>query len=348
MAIKSIIKNFKINRWWVDKIAAGVFTYLFFASVAEVDNYLGGQFYLLFFILIMLAISGHLINDFSDIEIDRKSEKQNIVEQFGKRISILLLTFLVLGVLLLSVIKFDFLFTGLVVFQILLNISYSIRPFRLKERGVWALVITGFYERVLPYILIIYILGFDFENFTNLTLGISFLAWAYLWEIRNHINGQMLDFKTDAIAQVETWVRNIGLVKANIVSKKLILIEAIIFLTWLGFYTKVSEGSLFAIFVLAFVALDLWIGFFENFKWGIANQFSTLYRFGLLSSIVLSSFLLEKISLGIFISLTVLFSSSYLISLCKFIYYRLRHIFASVVNYSIYYYRQLAKNCKNH
>ena len=72
--------DLKIDKWWVYKIAGGIFTWLFILLYQHTPFswplILGfSQILLLYF---LLAITGHMLNDYFDMEYDAIAQKRNM------------------------------------------------------------------------------------------------------------------------------------------------------------------------------------------------------------------------------------------------------------------------------
>ena len=224
----------KADKWWVYKIAGGVFTAIIFTVWYEIpiDFQFWKNLAVLFLSFGVLAVFGHLLNDLTDLESDRLSGKRNSVSQIGKSTSTLLVVVLaVLGVLLLCTLDNQLLFT-LGIFQVVFNLAYSVRPIRLKERGVLAVVVTGFYERALPYAMIGTLLLTTAEfGFTDLIT--IYLVWSFLWETRNFLTGQQADQNSDLQTNQKTVAVVYHANTLNAVQRLLFLAEIGLFVAWM-------------------------------------------------------------------------------------------------------------------
>lgn len=223
----------KAEKWWVFKIAGGMLTALL-VTVSfnlDVDTVCWINLAKLFGAFLLLAVFGHLINDLSDLGQDLAAGKSNVVTTFGKNVSVLLAILSALCALVLVLSIGSVWIAILVVVQILLNSIYSLRPIRLKERGVWALLITGFYERALPYSMIAVLLLMNKEA-VDYNFLLPYLLWAYVWEVRNHLNGQLLDRGSDQKSGVKSIasLNEIGTVRNWML--RLLLVEMALLFSW--------------------------------------------------------------------------------------------------------------------
>ncbi len=205
MSVGGLNKWLKADKWWVYKIAGGLLTAVLLTVVNKVpvNGFLWSQLALLFSAFVALAVFGHLINDITDLESDRLAAKPNLADRMGAKTAIIVC--LLCPVLALSVVSLldDPVISVLVVIQILLNVAYSVRPIRLKERGVLAMVVTGFYERTLPYLMIAYLLLGQRPEESEALL-VAYLSWSFLWEVRNFVSGQKKDRHLDMVSGQKT------------------------------------------------------------------------------------------------------------------------------------------------
>lgn len=224
----------KVDKWWVYKIAGGLFTVIIFTIWYKIPIHF--QFWknlaVLFSSFGVLAVFGHLLNDLTDLESDRLSGKRNSVSQIGTSTSTLLVVLLAaFGLLLLYTLNNQLLF-ALGIFQVVFNLAYSVRPVRLKERGFWAVIVTGFYERALPYAMIGTLLQttaeFDFIDVITI-----YLVWSFFWEARNFLTGQ----QTDQISDLQTNQKTVAVVydghTLNTIQRLLFLAEIGLFIAWM-------------------------------------------------------------------------------------------------------------------
>lgn len=228
----------KADRWWVYKIAGGLLTAVLFTlhfQVAINDGYwrmLG----ILFGIFVALAIFGHLINDLSDMQVDLHAGKTNLVNSVGVVAGIVLILLVGLLALVLSIYFLPTAVSVMVSVQMVLNTAYSLRPFRFKERGFLGLIVTGFYERSLPYLMVISLLLFvDGGDGLHLDrLAYTYLSWSFVWEMRNYLKGQTDDMESDNVAKVRSIALVLGLTSIVRMMLVLFIAEIVLFFAWVS------------------------------------------------------------------------------------------------------------------
>lgn len=336
----------KIDKWWIYKIGGGFFTYILFKYLAyesvDFSNLQLNDVYLLI-ILVLLAVYGHLINDFSDFNFDIKSNKHNLFENFPvfthQPIIILIGTIVLLTA--------HFLLNNnvflIIVFQFICSILYSIKPFRLKEKGVFALLLTGIYERSLPYlIIIVHVVNKQALQQDILLITVTYLAWSYLWECRNYLNGQLNDFVVDKQLSVKTIVVEYGVAKVQNVKTTLLYLEIFVLLIWLAMLVYLYTSFIgFVIMSVLFLSLLKVANPVNNIFSSVESFFDYYYNYIFLTSLTLLLIFFKKIYWPLALFVLVLFQNKYTKYTLLYFYSKIKLMLSRAVNYSIYYFRRL-------
>jgi 4-hydroxybenzoate polyprenyltransferase len=196
--------------------------------------------YVLFFIsLVSIAAFGYLLNDLCDVEADTKSGKPNHLAVFdlAKRI-------VIVGIALITGITAwielnrypdlylplksltNFLFGA----QIIALVLYSVKPFRLKERAEWGVLVDAFYGHLNPVLITICVFGFSGILHLWGALVIIFLFLVCLVKgVRNILLHQVEDRKKDIDAGQNTAVTKYGPWRViNFINRFLFPTEAIL------------------------------------------------------------------------------------------------------------------------
>jgi 4-hydroxybenzoate polyprenyltransferase len=338
-------QSIKLQSWWIPKIAPGVFTWILFSIILknQCDFNTSTNVFLLFFILIILAVFGHLINDYSDFHSDEKAGKSNLFNKIGFKnrqwvFSSLLLIISIASYFLPTEIRF------LVFIQILLNCAYSLAPIRLKEKGWWSLIITGFYERTVPYLMIIFsIIPIHTIQYEQVYFLVPYLFWALFWEFRNFMNGQVEDKENDVKAKLKTLAITVQSSALNKVKTVFLSLELLALISW--YVTWIFWGDSTVLLFLLLNSLivlihiitikDLfYIRHFERFL-------DFLYCYSFLSSLVIYSLIVDAISPLPGACILLLFISSYTFASLKFVYQKIFFVASFAVNHAIYYLRKI-------
>lgn len=351
--LKQLNTYFKFDRWWIPKIAPGVFTYFLFSYLNSSGATIpfNQNTILLFFLLFVLAVFGHFVNDYSDYEYDVKANKNNIFRKIKLKYAVSTLVLLtIVSAVVAFLINWNVL--GLVIIQISFNVFYSLQPFRLKERGWWAMLITGFYERVIPYLIIIFSVIIEWNN-TLVVFMLIYLLWAYLWECRNFINGQLNDYENDKKSKLKTLIVIKSKNAIQHIRKNILYLEIVALIIWLILLILHNHLSATIFLTIAFIlpATHQIIQKYTLIFLNKATYLDFLYLYAMPQALIVMIFITVKIDLWfVGVILITLFRSDYafatikkIISISIYVYYKIRYVLSKIVNYSIYYIRMVFK-----
>ena len=181
---------------------------------------------------------GYLINDFTDIDLDRLHGKTNTFSNDSPlRAAFIVLFFLFLSIL--SALPFisASAFLSLFIIWIFCTSFYSLRPLRFKERGLAGLLIVIFAQRVLPLLLL-----FSAFKYSQLTDVLFFLIYILLRGAISDINHQMEDYQNDRATDTQTYAVKFGLSRLEKVFKIILSLERYVLLALLFvFMIRLSE-----------------------------------------------------------------------------------------------------------
>jgi 4-hydroxybenzoate polyprenyltransferase len=343
--------DFKIDKWWIYKIAGGIVTwYLILLNNEQVFTWgVLHRFAEIIGLYILLAITGHLLNDYGDIKLDSIANKRNFfgsIRKYWHKAILFILVSITLGLTYIAA-KFS-VFSGLVVLQITISILYAIPPFRLKERGVLAVIFTGFYERVIPYLMMLFWVGItiDFPHFF-----LAYLFWSYLWECRNCLNGQLVDHDLDAKNKVSTFAVRVGRFRTTQLIQYVFLVEIIVLL--LSAVIMLFSDGRFDVFILFALLLFVVTVFSDTKSFKSKIQWADeVYNKVFMVAASFAMLFVDIRYWGLLILLHLFFFDLYR-PYYHFLYYNFWHrillalvlpsikgVFAAIVNYSIYYFRR--------
>lgn len=165
--------------------------------IALLDSRYDAQFIIDSFVLILFSILattyGYLINDYSDIELDRKHGKANTFQNDSRFKAVVV----IVAVAILSVLScYPFwtrkYFAVLALTWLLIATFYSLKPIRLKERGTLGIIFVVMAQRVLPVLIIFSTFEFGRAGeIVLLTLYILFRGFS------SDVNHQLQDYLND-------------------------------------------------------------------------------------------------------------------------------------------------------
>jgi 4-hydroxybenzoate polyprenyltransferase len=206
-----------------------------------------------------MAGFGHLINDWFDIEADRRAGKRNVLAPLGPlRRSILVFGFLALAALPWLFLPRNRVNLVALAAEALLLTIYAAPPLRLKERpeGVLADALYGY---TVPFVITWATFGKPLAAPDLLVL----LAWVTLVGLRSILNHQLLDLDNDALSGVRTLAWRIGRPATTTLLTRLVLpLEAMAFVPVTALF--VAAAPWYGVLAVLFVA---WRAFQVAFIW---------------------------------------------------------------------------------
>lgn len=203
--IRFVGQYLRVGDWYDSKVPF-LMCYLL-CSYLLYPNMRTQQFILIFsvsflFVFLFLAF-GYLINDYCDRESDKKAGKHKIIFTLNERtvqISfVLVIAWAAIPIWIYS--DFSFGMLGAEVVTFLLGASYSMPPFRFKEKGVWGLIISSFAQRCMPLLVLCQVVPIDGRLF------ILFFVLSFIIGLRYIFVHQVIDLDNDREAGVCTFAR---------------------------------------------------------------------------------------------------------------------------------------------
>jgi len=189
---------------WIDKVwlilSAGLVLLLY--SSRDEGTYM---IFVLFGIYQCVSIGyGYAVNAYADLKEDLASGKDRGVSHFSRAWLFLIYGSLALLMLVipLSFLRWDVAALGLV--NLFIATFYSVRPIRFKERGLWAIVMTGIPQRSFVFLFLALLLP------GNEALKALLFAWLGLQGLIMEIGHQLFDYGKDREAGVRTWTVTVG------------------------------------------------------------------------------------------------------------------------------------------
>lgn len=151
------------------------------------------------------ASFGYMLNDCCDIESDRLANKPNAMAACHWRQRALLLLFCPLAGLISASWWGNPVLLLLLHANFAISILYSVRPWRLKERGIAGVVADALAAHLLPVGFVLALLS-DQASATVGPMALAWLTWALLLGLRGILAHMLSDLAGDRKAQVRTFV----------------------------------------------------------------------------------------------------------------------------------------------
>lgn len=212
--MKNILLYFRASEWYDSKIplamAIGLYAFLYESQTLEKRNLI--MWYVAYFVFCVIYFAfNYLFNDYSDMEADLKAEKKKVIQNVNRRYTLMVLSVLpVIGTLELFIAtgyNLATLIVSIVVY--FLGMSYSAKGIRMKEKGIWGLVVSAFAQRNTPVLIIFSFLSMRLDHF------ICWMLISFVNGIRYILIHQYIDRENDKKTGIHTFVsdRNISIKK---------------------------------------------------------------------------------------------------------------------------------------
>ena len=202
--MKKIIDYFRVIEWYDSKIPFMLCGYVFNALLAESRSVwdVSVKFILYFIYLAAFLSFSYLINDFSDMEADKKAGKKKLIFDVDKRTTIIVLILLpICGIVPLCMhLSFNILYLVLTVVVYFFGAAYSIPLFRFKERGIIGLLECSVAQRCVPLLVIPFLVD------SNNVYFIFWIVISFIDGIRYLVIHQYIDKENDLKAGIRTFV----------------------------------------------------------------------------------------------------------------------------------------------
>lgn len=205
-------------------------------AVSEIDPLNSILHILLAYITLFgIAALGYFINDWADINSDKKAGKHNKLGEYSLLVKILILLFLLVisfgPWFYLPLDKYSLI---LIAVEILLFVLYSLPPFRLKVRGFLGVICDALYAYVVPSVLASY--TFYLLGGATYLMFYTFLSFLIQWLLCIGIRGillhQLQDYSNDILSNTKTFTTMKGVDKVRNIIQIFLPIELIMMLVF--------------------------------------------------------------------------------------------------------------------
>ncbi len=159
---------------------------------------LAGNLLVLVAIFLLLGVAGHLANDLSDVMVDAVAGKPRPIGRWNRPTAVATVVGVIVAAVGLAWWRFGATTAGVAALTAAVGTAYSLRPLRLKERGVWGWLSSAAAQRSLPLTIGFQALGaWDVAAWTLCAVGL-------LTGLRYIVVHQLEDRATDRAAGVQT------------------------------------------------------------------------------------------------------------------------------------------------
>jgi 4-hydroxybenzoate polyprenyltransferase len=193
----------RTKNWWRPKMGFLVAVLCFYLAVQQPD-WNDGLFllFLAFVAVLGLGSLGHVLNDWSDIEEDRRAGKSNTMSRLSLPQRFLsLIVVVVIGYLPWFVgLKSNPFIITLLGLELLLFLLYSVRPVRLKRFPQVAIVLDALYAYVNPSLFLWLTFVASIGNEAKLIETVSLFVWTLPMGLRHIVNHHVMDRENDRVS----------------------------------------------------------------------------------------------------------------------------------------------------
>lgn len=155
--------------------------------------------------MIFLGSYGYVINSYSDREADAKIGKHPETRYFTNQEIQVILAVLAIPSIVIPLYFSDIRIQMLGIINFALVTFYSLKPVRLKERGVYGIIAAAVTQRTLPFLLFVYLIPNH-----NPVIAYFLLIWLSLVGLAIIMTHQFSDFENDRKSSINTWAMERG------------------------------------------------------------------------------------------------------------------------------------------
>lgn len=204
--MKKVLLYLRLNEWMASKIVfmIGILLFFLYTNGKPVGNpILVIVAYFLY--TSMFMASSYVANDFSDIEIDKKTGKQKVIAELPRWMiwASFAAMFLIGNVPVMLLAKHKLTCTAVIAVTYYLGLAYSGLGLRFKEKGIWGLLECSLAQRCMPLLMIPLLVEL------NVTGRWSLAGWmivSFLDGLRYILIHQTIDLQNDLKTGVQTYV----------------------------------------------------------------------------------------------------------------------------------------------
>lgn len=255
--VSSVLNLFRVKEWYASKVPMLISASLYIFALNEVtftaENLLTIVTLTLFYSLLLSF--GYVINDYADIEVDKIAGKRKVIHRFSRTTAKLFVVLpVVLGVGVILTFKRNIYIILILLVIYFFGMSYSAKPFRFKEKGIWGLIVSSSAQRCFPMLLV-----FAIQDVPQLWGLILWIILSFIVGLRYILVHQYIDMKNDRKSGVKTF----ALKKERVVCAMIpaVFISEIFLITIL--YIPLCIQHIWIISIIAFyvvVSVVRWIG----------------------------------------------------------------------------------------
>ncbi len=206
--------HLKIHRWWDGQLPLMMALVYFELSVSK---HAPAVWYALLALVLFLVSSvgiasfGYLLNDYTDRDQDRQSGVHNLLARTRKRKIVIAFA----AVILVSwapwlALPYNPGILALIAFEYFLFIAYSVKPIRLKERGLPGSAADSLYGYAVPLTVALLLFAQICHNTVHWWQIVPVISWSFVLGLRHIFVHQLKDSAHDEVTGAQTSVTTLG------------------------------------------------------------------------------------------------------------------------------------------
>lgn len=229
------LKFTRYSEWWEYKIVPILsVAYLTTLGIHQPFKAALPRIALLFAALIVGAIYVSVINDITDIKEDAIAGKRNTMAKLSSLVqTAIVLLCLAFGGYIIFLLYPDVLSMIFGTLTYIVFTLYSVKPIRLKKRGIWGVLCDAAGAHLLPSLVMATNLMFYFGQKTNLVLAVAIGIWAFTYGLRGILWHQFSDRENDLKSGTTTFAVYADAAKFKRIETAILIIEMVALATML-------------------------------------------------------------------------------------------------------------------
>jgi len=252
----SLFNSIRFPVWWNHVILPLTF-WVYLVGFNQGLSFSAITFCLLFMVgSACLAAYGYIVNDFFDRVPDKLAGKSNFFDGSPIRTVVIAVSVISVGATAWSFLPLTPITIGLLLLELVLLLTYSAPPLRLKNRTVGILA-DALYSRVVPVLTVL-----SFGDVLPVSWLMVVSVWMLIAGIRNILLHQISDVENDALANEQTAVLKIGKQRTKrLILRFLLPLEfllSIVSMVILSSYTSYIYLTLPFFLVLTLIRFKVW------------------------------------------------------------------------------------------
>jgi 4-hydroxybenzoate polyprenyltransferase len=181
----------------------------------------------------------YLLNDWTDREVDLRQGKKKSTRSLPLGwLTAILVTLIIIGLGVLVCIKLTVPIAVLAAVSVVGSVAYSVRPMRLKERGIWGVLAAAILQRVPVFVIFALLVS------VSVTVTVYVCAWLSLLGLIFILEHQIEDWPADSAHGVKTLVVDIGIARGAALRRYVYVGFLLCVVIPPGLYLLETQGSL--------------------------------------------------------------------------------------------------------